>query len=65
MTFQPQSTRLTVLISGSGTNLEALIKACNNNELPNAQIVRVISNRKAACRGHTCAAQHDLKAHTW
>jgi len=37
-----------VLISGSGTNLQALIDACNTPRLPHAQIVLVLSNRKAA-----------------
>lgn len=60
----PQTTTLTVLISGSGTNLQALITACNNDKLPNAQIVRVISNRKAACRSHLCVVQHHVEAHT-
>lgn len=40
--------RITVLISGSGTNLQALIDASNTLDLPNVQIVRVISDRKAA-----------------
>ncbi|KAL2047340.1 hypothetical protein N7G274_001361 [Stereocaulon virgatum] len=40
--------RITVMISGSGTNLQALIDAVKDNALPNASIVRVISNRKAA-----------------
>lgn len=39
-------TRLTVLISGSGTNLQALIDACKTLALPNTSIVRVISNKK-------------------
>ena len=42
------STRITVLISGSGTNLQALIDACATNALPSTGIVRVISNRKDA-----------------
>ena len=37
-------TRITVLISGGGTNLQALIDA----HLPNIRIIRVISNRRAA-----------------
>ena len=41
-------TRITVLISGSGTNLQALIDASNTPKLPNVQIVRVISDRKSA-----------------
>lgn len=39
--------RLVVLISGSGTNLQALIDAVVDGRLP-AQIVAVFSNRKAA-----------------
>ncbi|KAF1925643.1 phosphoribosylglycinamide formyltransferase [Didymella exigua CBS 183.55] len=39
---------LTVLISGNGSNLQALIDACGTDALPNAKIVHVISNRKAA-----------------
>ncbi|CRG86790.1 phosphoribosylglycinamide formyltransferase, putative [Talaromyces islandicus] len=40
-------TRLTVLISGSGTNLQAVIDKIQTGQLP-ARIVRVISNRKDA-----------------
>ncbi|KAF2862561.1 phosphoribosylglycinamide formyltransferase [Piedraia hortae CBS 480.64] len=40
--------RLIVLISGSGTNLQALIDASNTPSLPNTHIIRVISDRKAA-----------------
>ncbi|KAH7921048.1 phosphoribosylglycinamide formyltransferase [Leucogyrophana mollusca] len=40
--------RLVVLISGSGTNLQALIDAQNTESLPNCQITLVLSNRKAA-----------------
>jgi formyltetrahydrofolate-dependent phosphoribosylglycinamide formyltransferase len=39
--------RLVVFISGSGTNLQAIINACQNKTL-NAQIALVVSNRKAA-----------------
>ena len=41
-------TRITVLISGSGTNLQALVDACNTPALPSTTIVRVISNLKNA-----------------
>ena len=41
--------RITVMISGSGTNLQALIDAIKDETLPNASIVRVISNRAKAC----------------
>ncbi|KAJ3864670.1 formyl transferase [Lentinula novae-zelandiae] len=40
--------RIVVLISGSGTNLQALIDAQNTPLLPNTQITLVLSNRKAA-----------------
>ncbi|KZO99359.1 phosphoribosylglycinamide formyltransferase [Calocera viscosa TUFC12733] len=40
--------RIVVLISGSGTNLQALIDACGTGSIPAAHIVLVFSNRKAA-----------------
>ncbi|MCJ1282029.1 hypothetical protein MMC26_001352 [Xylographa opegraphella] len=40
--------RILVLISGNGTNLQALIDAAANSEISNAHIVHVISNRKDA-----------------
>lgn len=40
--------KILVLISGSGTNLQALIDASNTNALPNTNIIRVISDRKDA-----------------
>lgn len=39
---------ITVLISGSGTNLQALIDACATEPLENAKITHVISNKKDA-----------------
>ena len=42
-----EKARLLVLISGSGSNLQALIDAVTANQL-NAEIIAVISNRKAA-----------------
>lgn len=39
---------LTVLISGSGTNLQALIDACGSSLLEHAKISHVISNKKDA-----------------
>lgn len=39
---------ITVLISGSGTNLQALIDAIVSQQLQGCRIVRVISNRKSA-----------------
>jgi len=41
-------TKLTVLISGSGTNLQALIDASAAGRLADASIIRVISNKKSA-----------------
>lgn len=43
----PQARRIVVLISGSGTNLQALIDAAHDGRLP-ATIVAVFSNRRAA-----------------
>ncbi|KAF2852602.1 phosphoribosylglycinamide formyltransferase [Plenodomus tracheiphilus IPT5] len=43
-----QQHNLTVLISGNGSNLQALIDACATGALPNTRITHVISNRKAA-----------------
>lgn len=47
--FQKTNTpaRLVVLVSGSGTNLQAIIDACQAGTLP-AEVVAVVSNRKAA-----------------
>ncbi|KAI1797747.1 phosphoribosylglycinamide formyltransferase [Ganoderma leucocontextum] len=50
--------RIVVLISGSGTNLQALIDAQNTAALPFTSITLVLSNRKAAY-GLTRAAQAD------
>ncbi|KAH6905828.1 phosphoribosylglycinamide formyltransferase [Coprinopsis sp. MPI-PUGE-AT-0042] len=40
--------KIAVLISGSGSNLQALIDALNTPTLPHAEIILVLSNRKAA-----------------
>lgn len=49
MSSEHAETSITVLISGSGTNLQALIDAEKAGHLPaGAKIVRVISNRKDA-----------------
>jgi formyltetrahydrofolate-dependent phosphoribosylglycinamide formyltransferase len=41
-------TRIAVLISGSGTNLQAIIDAAAGGQLPGVEIAVVVSNRKAA-----------------
>ena len=48
MTDTPSTARVLVLISGSGSNLQALIDAANTDKLPNVHFVRVISDRKNA-----------------
>ena len=40
--------RLAVLVSGTGTNLQAIIDAINSSELPNTEIAIVISSKKDA-----------------
>lgn len=42
------SSKLVILISGSGTNLQAVIDAITSGDIPNAVICLVISNRKNA-----------------
>jgi phosphoribosylglycinamide formyltransferase 1 len=54
------STRLVVLISGNGSNLQAILDACAGNELP-ASVVAVISN-KAEAHGLTRAQNADVPA---
>ena len=41
-------TRIAVLISGSGTNLQAIIDATSGGRLPGVEIAVVVSNRRAA-----------------
>ncbi|KAL8679336.1 MAG: hypothetical protein Q9186_004383 [Xanthomendoza sp. 1 TL-2023] len=40
--------RISVLISGNGTNLQAIIDAVENGQIQDAEIVRVVSNRVKA-----------------
>ncbi|WVQ71021.1 hypothetical protein IAR50_000546 [Cryptococcus sp. DSM 104548] len=53
----PRTRRITVLISGSGTNLQALLDAAGTPRLPNAAITTVISSRSNAF-GLTRARAH-------
>lgn len=63
------SLRLVVMISGNGTNLQAVLDACAAGELP-AEVVAVISNRRAAYglvraeRAGVPAVYFPLKAYT-
>jgi formyltetrahydrofolate-dependent phosphoribosylglycinamide formyltransferase len=50
---------LAVLISGSGTNLQAIIDAIETGRLPQTRIAVVVSNRKAAA-GLERAARHGI-----
>jgi phosphoribosylglycinamide formyltransferase-1 len=51
--------RIAVLVSGSGSNLQALIDALENKHLPGAEIVLVVSN-KADAYGLQRALRHKL-----
>jgi len=50
---------LAVLISGSGTNLQAVINAVENGSIPNAKVALVISNR-ADVYGLKRASKHNI-----
>ena len=39
--------RIVVLISGSGSNLEAIVNNCNSNNI-NGEVIKVISNNPSA-----------------
>jgi formyltetrahydrofolate-dependent phosphoribosylglycinamide formyltransferase len=45
--FMPEKSRLVVLISGNGTNLQAVLDACASGVLP-ADVAAVISNKREA-----------------
>ena len=47
MADYPSLPRLVVLISGNGSNLQAILDACAEGDLP-AQVVAVVSNKRAA-----------------
>lgn len=56
---EPTPLRIAVLVSGSGSNLQALIDACEGGQLPEVEIVLVVSNR-ADVQGVQRALQHKL-----
>ena len=58
---QHPSFRIAVLISGSGTNLQALIDAIESQQLPNVEIALVVSNNPQAS-GLQRALNHKLPA---
>ncbi len=54
--------KVAVLVSGGGTNLEAILQAMESGEIPGAQVVKVISNNPGAyalerARNHGVPAQ--------
>jgi Folate-dependent phosphoribosylglycinamide formyltransferase PurN len=58
---QHHKLRIAVLISGSGSNLQALIDAVEQGQLPGVEIALVISNQ-AAAQGLQRALQHKIPA---
>jgi len=52
-------TKIAVLVSGSGTNLQAIIDAVDGGSLPGIEIAVVVSNRREA-RGARRAIQHGI-----
>ena len=61
MSKQNLSLRLGVLISGSGSNLQAIIEAIESQQLPGVEIALVVSN-KADAYGLQRALKHKLPA---
>ena len=61
MSSQNHSLRLGVLISGSGSNLQAIIEAIESQQLPGVKIALVVSN-KADAYGLQRALKHNLPA---
>jgi len=57
----PRKRRLAILLSGRGSNFEAIAKNVASGEIPNARIVIVISNR-ADAGGRGAAALAALSA---
>ena len=53
--------RIAVFISGTGSNLQALIDAIESSQLPGVEIVLVVSN-KANAHGLQRALNHKLPA---
>lgn len=62
-TSEHDQLRVVVLISGTGSNLQAIIDAIESGELPNTRITAVISNRPNV-KGLERASSHDIPAIT-
>ncbi len=58
---EPRALRIAVLVSGSGSNLQALIDALEDGRLPGVEIALVVSN-KAGAQGLQRALKHKLPA---
>ena len=56
--------RLAVLISGFGSNLQAIIDACEDGQLADTHVALVVSNRKDAY-GLVRARQHGIATQYW
>lgn len=61
-------TRIAILISGRGSNMKSIVRAVREEEIPNARVVCVISNRAdapgigyAADRGIDCIVIRDME----
>lgn len=61
MESKTHALRIAVLVSGSGSNLQALINAIEDEQLPGAEIALVVSN-KADAHGLQRALKHRLPA---
>ena len=61
MSTKTHTLRIAVLVSGSGSNLQALIDAIEGEQLPGAEIALVVSN-KADAHGLQRALKHRLPA---
>lgn len=55
--------RVVVMVSGGGTNLQAILDAVDNGKITNAEVVAVISNNEGAYaieRAKTTVSRHLL-----
>ena len=53
--------RLAVMVSGGGTNLQAILDAIESGKITNAKVVKVISNsKKSVCAGARSQSGHSV-----